>query len=71
MLLDVCDTVIVNITPVENPVRLVMVDAGITTSLSEQDLGNFKAVFTAVVIGDVSLSNLLKILTYCLKKAQV
>ena len=51
--MDICDTVVVNVKPVENPVRLVMLDAGISASLTVQDMQNFKAVFTAVVVGEV------------------
>lgn len=54
MVVDLCDTVIVTVKPVETPVRLVLLDTGITSSLSERDLRNLKQVFTAVIIGDVS-----------------
>ena len=53
MLVDVCDTLVVTVKPVEQPVRLVLLDTGITASLSENDLQNLKNVFTAVIIGDV------------------
>lgn len=56
MLLDVCDTVIINIKPMEVPVRLVLLDAGIATMLSEKDRQNFSDVFTAIVIGEVRSS---------------
>ena len=55
MLVDVGDTVIVNLKPTVCPVRLVLLDVGITASLSEADKENFRNVFKAVVIGDVSV----------------
>ena len=53
MLVDVCDTVVMNVKQVESPVRLVLLDTGITAYLSPKDKENFKEVFTAVVIGEV------------------
>ena len=50
---DVCDTMIIHSVPQESPVRLVMLDAGIATSISEKDMDNFKAVFIAVILGEV------------------
>ena len=52
-MVDVCDTVIVNVKPVENPLRLVFLDVGIATMLSEHDRRNFHDVFTAIVLGKV------------------
>ncbi|KAI8507659.1 putative aarF domain-containing protein kinase 2 [Branchiostoma belcheri] len=52
MLVDMCDTVIVNVKPVENPIRLVLLDVGIIAELEEQDRLNFRDVFTAVVLGE-------------------
>lgn len=63
VLVDICDTVVVNVKPVENPVRIVLLDAGITSSLSNSDMNNFKSVFTAVVIGEVEFIFIL--LLYC------
>ena len=54
MLVDVGDTVIVTTKEVDNPLRLVILDTGITSSLSEKDRENFRSVFTAVVKGEVS-----------------
>ena len=53
MMVDLCDTLIVTVKPHENPIRLVLLDTGITSSLSDTDLQNFKDVFTAVIIGEV------------------
>ncbi|XP_035681339.1 uncharacterized aarF domain-containing protein kinase 2-like isoform X1 [Branchiostoma floridae] len=52
MLVDMCDTVIVNVKPVENPIRLVLLDVGIIAELDERDRLNFRDVFTAVVMGE-------------------
>ncbi|XP_014669848.1 PREDICTED: uncharacterized aarF domain-containing protein kinase 2-like [Priapulus caudatus] len=52
VLVDICDTVVVNVRPVECPTRLVILDCGIASSLSEHDLDNLRAVFTAVVLGE-------------------
>jgi aarF domain-containing kinase len=54
MMVDLCDTLIVTVVPTQNPVRLVLLDTGIVTSLSNTDLQNFKDVFTAVIMGEVS-----------------
>ncbi len=56
MLVDVGDTLIVSVKDTDSSLRLVMLDVGITVSLSEQDLANFRAVFTAVVQGQVIVS---------------
>ena len=53
MLVDLGDTVLVNVHTVESPLRLVLLDVGIASSLSDKDLNNFKAVFKAVVLGEV------------------
>ena len=55
IVVDLCDTIMVDVKPVENPMRLVLLDTGITTILSEKDLKNLKDVFTAVILGDVSV----------------
>lgn len=49
-LTDLWDTVVVSIRPDPCPFQLVLLDAGIVAQLSEHDLANFKAVFTAVVL---------------------
>ncbi|KAM5170867.1 putative aarF domain-containing protein kinase 2 [Mantella aurantiaca] len=50
-LVDMCDTLIVNVRPSRCPLRLVLLDAGIVAQLQERDLENFRSVFTAVVLG--------------------
>ncbi|XP_013889391.1 uncharacterized aarF domain-containing protein kinase 2 [Austrofundulus limnaeus] len=49
-LTDLWDTVVVSVRPDPCPVQLVLLDAGIVAQLSDYDLANFKAVFTAVVL---------------------
>ncbi|KAL4625060.1 putative aarF domain-containing protein kinase 2 [Arapaima gigas] len=49
-LTDLCDTVVVSMRPGVLPARLVLLDAGITARLSEEDLRNFRAVFAAVAL---------------------
>ncbi|KAM4553734.1 putative aarF domain-containing protein kinase 2 isoform 2-T2 [Fundulus diaphanus] len=49
-LTDLLDTVVVSVRPDPCPLQLVLLDAGIVAQLSERDLANFKAVFTAVVL---------------------
>ncbi|XP_074533685.1 putative aarF domain-containing protein kinase 2 isoform X1 [Halichoeres trimaculatus] len=49
-LTDLWDTVVVSIRPEPYPLQLVLLDAGIVAQLSDHDLANFKAVFTAVVL---------------------
>ena len=58
VMVDLCDTVVVNVLPADNPIRLVLLDVGISASLTENDLQNFKDVFTAVVIGEVRTLNI-------------
>nr|XP_057930949.1 uncharacterized aarF domain-containing protein kinase 2 [Doryrhamphus excisus] len=48
-LTDLWDTVVVSFRPEPSPFKLVLLDAGIVAHLSQHDLANFKAVFTAVV----------------------
>ncbi|XP_040894613.1 uncharacterized aarF domain-containing protein kinase 2 [Toxotes jaculatrix] len=48
-LTDLWDTVVVSVRPDPYPIQLVLLDAGIVAQLSDHDLANFKAVFTAVV----------------------
>uniref|UniRef100_A0A3B4FF53 AarF domain containing kinase 2 n=1 Tax=Pundamilia nyererei TaxID=303518 RepID=A0A3B4FF53_9CICH len=50
MLTDLLDTVVVSVRPPPCPIQLVLLDAGIVAQLSDRDLANFKAVFTAVVL---------------------
>ena len=57
MVVDMCDTVMVITKPVECPLRLVLLDVGITTSLQPGDLTNLRNVITAVVLGEVSNKN--------------
>ncbi|KAK5601095.1 hypothetical protein CRENBAI_004131 [Crenichthys baileyi] len=49
-LTDLLDTVVVSVRPDPCPLQLVLLDAGIVAQLSDHDLANFKAVFTAVVL---------------------
>ncbi|KAM9854689.1 putative aarF domain-containing protein kinase 2 [Aulostomus maculatus] len=49
-LTDLWDTVLVSVRPDPCPLQLVLLDAGIVAQLSNHDLENFKAVFTAVVL---------------------
>lgn len=50
---DVCDTLVVAVTPAQHPLCLVLLDAGIVAKLQAADLRNFRAVFTAVAMGQV------------------
>lgn len=50
---DVCDTLVVAATPARCPLCLVLLDAGIVAKLQAADLRNFRAVFTAVAMGQV------------------
>lgn len=52
-LTDLWDTVVVSVRPDPCPFQLVLLDAGIVAQLSDHDLNNFKAVFTAVVLRQV------------------
>ncbi|XP_076589636.1 putative aarF domain-containing protein kinase 2 isoform X2 [Chaetodon auriga] len=49
-LTDLWDTVVVSVRPDPCPLQLVLLDAGIVAQLSDHDLANLKAVFTAVVL---------------------
>ena len=53
VLVDVFDTVAVESRPMRTSLRLVLLDVGITACLGEKDRQNFKAVFKAVVRGQV------------------
>ncbi|XP_024410817.2 uncharacterized aarF domain-containing protein kinase 2 [Desmodus rotundus] len=48
---DVCDALVVSMTPARCPLRLVLLDAGIVAELQAADLRNFRAVFMAVAMG--------------------
>ncbi|XP_074863267.1 putative aarF domain-containing protein kinase 2 isoform X2 [Carettochelys insculpta] len=50
-IVDMCDTLVVEVQPSPCPLRLMLLDAGIVAELKGADLQNFKAVFTAVVQG--------------------
>ena len=52
-LTDLWDTVVISVRPDPNPFQLVLLDAGIVAQLSDHDLVNLKAVFTAVVLQQV------------------
>lgn len=54
VIVDLLDTLIVELQPSPSPLRLVLLDAGIVAELQSADLENFRAVFTAVVLGQVS-----------------
>ncbi|XP_045876550.1 uncharacterized aarF domain-containing protein kinase 2 isoform X2 [Meles meles] len=49
--MDVCDTLVVAMSPAPCPLRLVLLDAGIVAELQAADLSNFRAVFMAVAMG--------------------
>ncbi|XP_053110729.1 uncharacterized aarF domain-containing protein kinase 2 isoform X2 [Hemicordylus capensis] len=48
---DLFDTLILELQPPHSSLRLVLLDAGIVAELQGADLENFRAVFTAVVLG--------------------
>uniref|UniRef100_A0A8C3P4M5 AarF domain containing kinase 2 n=1 Tax=Cyanoderma ruficeps TaxID=181631 RepID=A0A8C3P4M5_9PASS len=48
---DVCDTLVLEVRPALRELRLVLLDAGIVAELRSADMRNFRAVFTAVVQG--------------------
>lgn len=52
-LTDLWDTVVVSVRPQPCPLQLVLLDTGIVAQLSDSDLANLKAVFTAVVLRQV------------------
>ncbi|KAJ7329108.1 hypothetical protein JRQ81_015282 [Phrynocephalus forsythii] len=51
VMVDLLDTLVLEVQPSPSPLRLVLLDAGIVAELQDADLENFKAVFTAVVLG--------------------
>ena len=53
VLVDLGDMMIMDVKVVESPLRLVLLDVGITTSLEDTDWVNLKKVFTAIVLGQV------------------
>ncbi|XP_020853609.1 putative aarF domain-containing protein kinase 2 isoform X3 [Phascolarctos cinereus] len=48
---DMCDTLMSEVRPTSSPLTLVLLDAGIVAGLQAADLKNFRAVFTAVAMG--------------------
>ncbi|PNJ51991.1 ADCK2 isoform 4, partial [Pongo abelii] len=56
---DICDTLVVAVPSSLCPLRLVLLDAGIVAELQAPDLKNFRAVFMAVVMGQLHVSSLL------------
>ena len=53
--MDEGDASFVSVKTTENPLRLVLLDTGISVRLSPCDRRKFKEVFTAVVLGEVFL----------------
>uniref|UniRef100_A0A6J0U662 Uncharacterized aarF domain-containing protein kinase 2 n=1 Tax=Pogona vitticeps TaxID=103695 RepID=A0A6J0U662_9SAUR len=51
VMVDLLDTLVLEVEPSPSPLRLVLLDAGIVAELQDVDRENFKAVFTAVVLG--------------------
>lgn len=51
--MDLCDTLVVEVQPPLRQLCLVLLDAGIVAELQSADMQNFRAVFTAVVQGQV------------------
>lgn len=52
-IVDVCDTLVLEVQPPFRQLCLVLLDAGIVAELQSTDMQNFRAVFTAVVQGQV------------------
>ncbi|KAK3884301.1 hypothetical protein Pcinc_011419 [Petrolisthes cinctipes] len=53
MMVDVgCDTMVMDVVPDPNPLRLCILDCGIVSRLTRPDLDNLRAVFKQVVLGD-------------------
>ncbi|GCC35770.1 uncharacterized aarF domain-containing protein kinase 2 [Chiloscyllium punctatum] len=50
-IVDLCDTLIVNVHHSQCPLKLILLDTGIVTELHPSDVHNFKAVFTALIEG--------------------
>lgn len=50
-IVDLCDTLIINVHPSQCPLKLILLDTGIVTELRPSDFHNLKAVFTAVIRG--------------------
>lgn len=50
-IVDLCDTLVVEVQPPFRQLCLVLLDAGIVAELQSADMQNFRAVFTAVVQG--------------------
>ncbi|XP_007432249.1 uncharacterized aarF domain-containing protein kinase 2 [Python bivittatus] len=51
VIVDLLDTLILELQPSHSPLQLVLLDAGIVAELQDADLEKFRAVFTAVVLG--------------------
>ncbi|XP_069759738.1 uncharacterized aarF domain-containing protein kinase 2 isoform X2 [Narcine bancroftii] len=59
-IVDLCDTLIVNVHPSLCPLKLILLDTGIVTELQPSDFHNFKAIFTAIIQGEGNqIANLL------------
>ncbi|OXB70219.1 UNVERIFIED_CONTAM: hypothetical protein H355_010368 [Colinus virginianus] len=58
-IVDLCDTLVVEVQPPFRQLCLVLLDAGIVAELQSADMQNFRAVFTAVVQGQLQVANLL------------
>lgn len=52
----ICDPLVAVVAPALCPLRLVLLDAGIVAELQAADLRNFRAVFLAVVLGQVRVA---------------
>lgn len=52
-IVDLCDMLVLEMHPSRPPCQLVLLDAGIIAELQSADLENFRAVFRAVVLGQV------------------
>lgn len=63
-LTDLWDTIVVSVRPEPCPLQLVLLDAGIVAQLSDHDLANLKAVFTAVVLRQV-MTEIYKKIQWC------
>ncbi|XP_078272899.1 putative aarF domain-containing protein kinase 2 isoform X2 [Rhinoraja longicauda] len=58
-IVDLCDTLIVNVHPSQCPLKLILLDTGIVTQLQPSNFHNLKAVFTAVINGQLHVAGLL------------
>lgn len=69
-IMDLFDTLILELQPSCPPFRLVLLDAGIVAELQDADRDNFQAVFTAVVLGQVR-PDFRVILSWCARKKKL